>query len=472
MVADMQLKDDTFWFKGKLNLFPDSWPVRVYGDAEAYISKEKLYLYASTDIELCGLKLAKSRALITHERVRLEGEWLGIYTLLDVQWAGSDPHFKGELSADWSGRLEFGAIYIRGVRVCDNLKLDFRVGFKLALDFDRSGFGAQVGATFKIAGVGFSLNFSLNVAPTDLMSLVNQLRDRIAKDAERFFAHLFSDALAYAEAFVDDAIEFVEDSYQVFGHALSVTYQQTISQVGNILNSAGANCQDIVLTLCNGAGAGLDTVAQLCNSLGHDLGTIASAMKEYTGMVGDVGKALNSIGGKTATQIAGALKTAGWDLIATSHGVQAFLNDNWKELLNSLDEAWDDVDVVRCLKNTWRKSMKEIAGWHKELSYAAQKSFDYLKQAWNATEKAVAQVMKDIGRACSQVASLLKKYLGGDAAAQVLKDIGFSKDEVTGAMKTAYNWTTDQVNGWLDKAGSWANTAGGWVNDAGDWLGL
>jgi Concanavalin A-like lectin/glucanases superfamily len=412
MVADLRIADNEFWFRGKINLFPPSWPVQVYGDAEGVIGKDKLYLASSSKVQLCGLTLAASRTLITHEQVRLEGKWLGVYTLIDVKWAGDEPRFKGAMEAQYDARLDIGAVYIKGVRVCDGLQLDLSMGFKVALDFDRTGFGATVGATFKINGVGFSASFTVKVAPDDLDAFARLVRDEIARNAEKYLSHLFKWAVDFAAACWNGTLQFLGDTWGQIAGAFSKAYGKAAADAAVLWKQVGGT---------------IDEVASLLND-GYKTGL---------------------------TQASNILKGMGYDIVATSAAIKKFLGDNYKELIDALDEAFADLDVVNLLKNQYGKSMQQIAGWHKELAYATSKTYEYIKTAFGAADKELSQVMKNIGYTCNQVGDMLKNYMSGEEGAKILKEIGFSKNDVEGALVSSWNWSKSKASDFLDTLLGW-----------------
>ena len=143
--------------------------------------------------------------------------------------------------------------------------------------------------------------------------------------------------------------------------------------------------------------------------------------------------------------------------------MKAFLNENWKEIINALDEAFPDLEVVKCLKNQYGKTMKEISGWHKELSYAAGKSWDYIKAGFNTTDKAVAQAFRDVGYSCSQVGAQLKRFVNDETAANILKTVGFSEGDIENTMKSLWNWGSSRFDDWWGTTKTYWDYATGWI---------
>src|SRR5262249_29614415 len=151
-----------------LDLFPKDWPIRVYGHVEGMVSKQRFYLSGETENKLFGLVLSKSRVYISNEQIRLEGRWLGAYTLLDITWQNNEPVFAGTVGFHISPAIDFGAIRIAGVKVANNVRIQLDIQAEAAVVISKKGFYADVNAKFTINGVGFSLDFRMNIAASDL----------------------------------------------------------------------------------------------------------------------------------------------------------------------------------------------------------------------------------------------------------------------------------------------------------------
>jgi hypothetical protein len=80
--GDVQIRDDQFWLEGDLNLFPATSPLRVQGQLEGFLSRSTLRLEGNASVDLAGLTLVGARAMISNQRLFLEGTWLGVMTTL------------------------------------------------------------------------------------------------------------------------------------------------------------------------------------------------------------------------------------------------------------------------------------------------------------------------------------------------------------------------------------------------------
>ena len=472
MRADMRMNDEEFWFKGKLNLFPDSWGVKVAGDAEGLIRKDSLYLDATTSINLHGLQLLSSHTRITHERAILTGKWLGLETLLDIQWAGGDPHFSGYAGTQFNRTFELGAIYIDGIKVSDNFKISLDVDVHFGFDFDKTGFGCDARCRFKINGMGFDESFVLKVAIRDIEELAAILRQALIDAPKRFFAHIFASALAYLENVYGQVVEFWEDTTaqagQALQHAYDVSvdalaglaqqagltvvqlggllhtgYQQSIDQIGGFLTSAGYDIVDVAAGLAQGAGATLNEVGQVLNAAGHDVAAISEGLVHgANATIADVGNVLESLG-KTPEQIAGGLQSVGASLQTITNTLQDLGStvEQVTSAIASIGAATDQLGTL--LKNTGFNH-KDICKGMNALGKSVQDIANSLKRAL-FDEKAIADGLFYIGKAGEEIGAALK-YVGYgiDQVSQAFKDLGKDAETLMRSLKHAFGtqWQT------------------------------
>jgi hypothetical protein len=75
--GQISASNTAFGLNGKLNLFPEVSPLKVYGEVEGSINTEKVYLHGNVTAQLAGIVLANATATINNQLVQVEGEWLG-----------------------------------------------------------------------------------------------------------------------------------------------------------------------------------------------------------------------------------------------------------------------------------------------------------------------------------------------------------------------------------------------------------
>lgn len=75
--GQISASNTAFGLKGKLNLFPEVSPLKIYGDVEGSFNAENVYLNGHVTAQLAGIVLANAKATVSNELVQVEGEWLG-----------------------------------------------------------------------------------------------------------------------------------------------------------------------------------------------------------------------------------------------------------------------------------------------------------------------------------------------------------------------------------------------------------
>lgn len=350
MRADLRLVDSEFWFSGQLDLFPADWPLRVYGHVEGLVSKQRFYLSGETENQLFGVVLAKSRLYVANSELRLEGRWFGAYTMLDITWAKNEPVFSGTVRWSASPDLDFGAIWIAGVKVADNVCLSIDMNLDLAVTIAKQGFAATVNATFKINGQGFTLRFDIQVAPAQLNDVFNWVKQKIIDAPEKYLAFLFSDAATWLKNVGSDIIGFAQDSGEAVGTALKIGF--------------GASKESAVALM---KGAGYEA-AQVGEALGksYKLAAQESAalLKGANYAANEVGSALQSVFRSTPEDAAKALKNIGYEAKEVSAVLKSTFGKSAEECDKILKGAGYAVDVVKDVAkdvgNTVTKGAKSV----------------------------------------------------------------------------------------------------------------
>lgn len=341
MSGDLRLVDSTFWFSGELDLFPRDWPIRVYGHVEGMVSKNRFFLTGETQNQLFGMTLQKSRLYLANDQIRLEGQWLGLYTLLDVSWDKDNPLFVGAISFRQTPTIDFGAIRMGGVKVADNVRLAFEIGVDVAVKIAKSGFSAMVKAAFTINGKGFTIGFAITVAPNSIEDLVNWIKTKILEKPLEYLAHLFSDAATWLENVGKDAIEFSKDVGEAVGGVLKSAFKASKEQTAVLMKSSGYAAHQVGAALGNAYGAAAQDVAGVlkgagyaAEDVGHALQSVFSQSAEDAAKilkgagyaVADVGKALGTVFGKGVDECEKLMKAAGFDAKDVSNALKSVGN--------------------------------------------------------------------------------------------------------------------------------------------------
>lgn len=511
MVADMRMSDDEFWFKGKMSLFPDSWPIKIAGEAEGLIRQDKLYLASDTQVNLFGLQIAKSKTLITHERAMLSGTWLGLETLLDIQWAGDNPHFKGYAGIVVDTEFELGAIYFDRIKVADNYKLSLSVDIHFGFDFDKNAFACDARCKFKINGVGFDVSFALKLPPTDIDEVLTMLKKEILDNVKHYLSHVFLSALEYLGGLIAGTVEFLYNQWEDMANALSNAYAQTINtlatigkqigasgeflgklmgqgyhaavnDIGNALNAAGHDMAQITSALMNGAGATLDAVAsyfkgigknaqqiaQTFQGLGHSIQSIANSLKNVGFDGWNVGKAIGPM--LNATQnLASFLKNAGFNSAEIARGLASIgktANETASLMLAVGISGWDigmgminnftDQAVSNALKSI-NQSMGLIAGVFKGGNRPAGTVVSLLRGSFGDMKDDIAKAIYGVGFDPASFGGAFKGWLSNNDIGKLFKLVGFNANDACLGLRYGLGLGRDLCQSVLASAGYAAN---------------
>jgi hypothetical protein len=327
MKADLRLVGGQFWFAGELDLFPKDWPIRVYGRVEGMVSKKRFYLSGETENKLFGLTLSKSRLFLSNDEIRLEGRWLGAFMMLDISWDKNDPIFKGSVGFGGKHDIQFGAIHIGGVKVANNVHLSLDIGADVSVVVSKKGFSADVTARFTINGKGFDLRFGVDVAPSDLASLWNWIKQKIIDAPAKFLAHMFGDAATWLKNVGEGAIEFAKDVGEAVGKALNTAFKVSKEAAATLMKGAGYAAKDVGKALSGGykiaaneataalkgAGYAAEEVGDALQSAYKTSSQEATKLLKGAGYAAkDVGKALSSAYGASSDECEKLMKGAGY----------------------------------------------------------------------------------------------------------------------------------------------------------------
>ncbi|MFN8397225.1 MAG: LamG domain-containing protein [Bacteroidia bacterium] len=459
MVADMRLSDDEFWFKGNINLFPADSKLKVSGLAEALIKKDSLYLYSDTEVALFGMTLSKSKMLITHQQMRIEGQFLGINTLLDVVWSGNDPRFTGRVWADYSRTFDIGAIYINGVRMCDNYRISLDVGFDIGLDITKSAFKANVAAKFKVADVGFDYSFTLDSAFPDLDALGDYLRDELAANASKYLSHIFSSALNYITEAVDGALEFLGNNLVQLGNILGGAFQTAWTEVADFWIQAGGEFVDLYQVLRGPLAVGLNDLASKFKQLGAGFGEIAEVFQGWGNTLSDTAGALINGAGATIDQAVSVMEDLGKNVTEAGVAIKNAVGEQWNAITQALNKYYDPNLVARVLKEDLGRTVNQVASIYKAISLDLDKAYDAVAFAFGGGNLA-SKAFRSAGYICDDVGKMLRRYFDVSQVSSILKGSGYSTKEVTSMLKSVYNYSKSQAESILKGIESDVNVIG------------
>ncbi|HEX8905135.1 MAG TPA: LamG-like jellyroll fold domain-containing protein, partial [Longimicrobiaceae bacterium] len=428
MTGDLRIVDGDVWFRGALDLFPHDWPLRVAGDVEGTLNGSRFHLSGDAEVALCGMKLAQARSYVSNDEVRVEGRFLGAYAVLDVEWAGSDPTFRGTVGLSAHPTLDFGAIRIAGVKVADNVRLSLDLLFELKVAVDRKGFGADVTARFKINGVGFSLGFHLDVVPSDLGEIVNWVKQHIIDDPAKYLAHLFTDAATWLKNVGAGAIEFAKDAAEAVGRALKDAFKVPQEAVAGLMKAAGYAAEQV--------GAALSRVYRVADQL-------ATLFLRGAGYAAeDVGRFLKNVLNHVDQMAANLLRGAGYlayEAANALHAAYGYAADAATTVLKNAQYAVEDIG--NALKTTFGKTDREAAKILKDAGYAADDVGKALSSAYNCTADAAAATLNAVGYASNEVSHTMQSvyHKSEKEAKKLVGDIGDGLSSAGNTMKKGVN---------------------------------
>ncbi|MCY1022995.1 LamG-like jellyroll fold domain-containing protein [Pyxidicoccus sp. MSG2] len=481
MRGDLKLVDDQFWFSGQLDLFPKDWPLKVTGNVEGMVSRQRFYVQGETRNELFGFLLSQSRVFLSNDQLRLEGRWLGSYMLLDVSWDKSDPIFKGSVGFKASPRLDFGAVRIGGVKVATNVSLSIDLLLDVSVVISRKGFSGDLTAKFKINGKGFELRLGIDIPPADFEQLINWVKQRIIDAPEKYLEHLFSDAVTWLKNVGSGAIEFAKDSGEAIGKALNSAYKVSKENAAKLMKGANYAADQVGAALSRGYKATAQEAAAALKSADYAVDQVGSALKSAYGTSAEeaskllrgagyaadqVGNALKSAYGTSAEEAARLLKGAGYaadqvgNALKSAYGTSA---EAAAKLLNGAGYAADQVG--NALKSAYGTSAEEAAKLLKGAGYAVDQVGGALKSAYGTSANEAARLLKNAGYAADQVGNALKSAYGTSAeeAAKLLKGVGYAADQVGNALKAGWNSSADATSKALKAAGYGVNEVGNYL---------
>ncbi|WP_163988854.1 LamG-like jellyroll fold domain-containing protein [Pyxidicoccus caerfyrddinensis] len=455
MRGDLKLVDDQFWFSGQLDLFPKDWPLKVTGNVEGMVSRQRFYVQGETRNQLFGLTLSQSRVYLSNDQLRLEGRWLGSYMLLDVSWDKGEPSFKGSVGFKASAKVDFGLVRIGGAKVADNVGISVDLLLDVSVLISKKGFSGDLTARFKVNGKGFDVRFSFDVPPADFEQLVNWVKQRIVDAPEKYLEHLFSDAVTWLRNVGSGAISFAKDSGEAIGKALSSAYKASKEEAAKLMKGANYAADQVGTALSKGYKA----TAQ----------EAAAVLKGADYAVDQVGNALKSAYSTSAEEAAKLLKGAGYAADQVGNALKSAYGTSVEEVTRWLKGAGYAVDQVgNALKSAYGTSAEAAAKLLRGAGYAADQVGNALKSAYGTSAEAAAKLLNGAGYAADQVGNALKSAYGTSAeeAAKLLKGAGYAVDQVGGALKSAYGTSANEAARLLKNAGYAADQVGNALKSA------
>jgi hypothetical protein len=271
--GDVQVVDTNFWLRGDLTLFPESSPLQANGRLSGRLNGSELNLSGNITTQLAGLTLLDARGVITHNRVFLQGTWLGVTTTFSVAVENNDFAVQGSVSVDVPLTLNIGPINepLTGVRLLDGISLNTRFNAGITVSITNAGFSARVSGTFQWNNRTWQLpGFTVTVAFQDIEDLARRIGEQIQAQASAIFQALLSNATEWLRAVREGVIQFAGDvatvlrdgyrlsaqaaadalrtagyTLQQVGQALQGAYRQTAAQAARILQNIRYGTQEI-----------------------------------------------------------------------------------------------------------------------------------------------------------------------------------------------------------------------------------
>ncbi|HRI64223.1 MAG TPA: hypothetical protein PK156_08290 [Polyangium sp.] len=441
LVGDLRLVDSEFWFTGDLNLFPSNWPLRVDGHVEGMLSGKRFYLSGETTNQLFGLLLSKSRLYLANDEIRLEGRWMGLYTLLEISWDKNDPYMRGSLDFSKSVLIDFGTIRLKGVKVADNVRITVAIDATLNAVIIKTGFSADVNAKFTISGNAFALGFNIQVAPSEVGQVFDQITQKIIADPLKYLGHLFADATTWLANVGTGAIAFSKNVGKDLGSALKTGYAISRDALGPMLKGAGFDANVVGSALTDAYGATAEEAARLLKGAQYGVSEVGDFLK------------LKGIDAQTAARY---LKNVGFS----------------------------SNDVGAALQSAYAKNYKDAAKLLKNAGFNSDQVSSALRQTFKVNDDAAAVALKGAGFSAKEIGSSLKSIYGtsSDDIGKILKSAGFSADDIADVMKNVYGMsakstakylrgTLDYGKGTVKDAMKSAGFSSKDINNALDWLG-
>jgi hypothetical protein len=449
LVGDLRLIDDTFWFRGMLNLFPDNWPIKVYGDVEGLIKKGDFKVAGYVDTALAGLNLISAKFLSTNDLTRVEGTVFGSYLVLELFKKDGKSALKGSLTFSFNEDLHFGAITIAGAKVADGVDINVDIGFGFAIELSQSGFWANVKAKFEINGKGFDLSFTISIAPSQIEDVLEEIKKKIIDAPLDYLGDMFSDAAKWLEDIGKGAIKFIDNTGKEIGKALNQGFKVAETEVTGLLKNAGNSAEKIANALSSG--------------YNKTAGDVAKLMKRGGMVAGEVGRGLKNAFNATTNGAAKALKDAGYAAKDVGNAIKGTFTNSVDDAAKALKDAGYAVnDVGNAIKGTFTNSVNNAAKALKNAGYAANDVGNAIKGTFTNSVNDAAKALKNAGYAANDVGNAIKGTFTNSVndAAKALKDAGYAVEDVGNALKGTFTNSADAVGKALNSAGYAANEVG------------
>lgn len=137
-LGDLQIVDNRFQLNGKFDLFPANFPFIARGNLEGWLNETELYLAGDIEVSLGNIMLIGAKGIVTNDRITLQGTWLGVSTILDVENQDGALALRGAVALD-----------LFGLRAAAALTIDSHSGAVVRGKLDAVDLGI-----FKLTGVG------------------------------------------------------------------------------------------------------------------------------------------------------------------------------------------------------------------------------------------------------------------------------------------------------------------------------
>ena len=430
--GDIFLSENQFKVKGALDLFPPDLGLTAKGNLEGEISQDKIYLAGAVEASLGELELIEAKGVITHERIGLEGRWLGGLANLDVSSQQGNISLKGQADIDMNLSVDFGpvskTIGSKVIKVADGFRLDLAVKALVDLELKQTGFSARVTAQSKLPKNEVTAGpFELEVVPSDIETLIDEIRKRIVQQPITYFDAFFSDALTW-----------------LAGIEKGAAIQWTLNAYG-------------------------ETTAVLQSTYGLSAQAAAKALKQVKRTAIEIGNILSQgykIPAKKAAQI---LRDTGFPVTDVGQTLKQVYRLNPQSAVQELRGLYDHIGLGNVLKNAYGQRGAVAAQTLRGLNYSTDNVAKVLSSVYRSSTTSVVLTLRTAGYPVEQVGGVLKRYYryspqqiastlsrAGFSAvegARALRSLGNSANVVASNAKFYWRQSESQVPGLLRSAG-------------------
>lgn len=287
-----------------------------------------------------------------------------------------------------AGNIKFGIdkigpVKVAGITILDKINLNTNLNMSASINIDNN-FSMKLNGSLKVLGHSLpSIDFSINVAPSDFKDVLYSLIKEIEKMLGDSFNKIWKDIEEWANSIKDGVVEFSGDvasvakhafnasehaavaAYKVLdkgadeiAHGLKDTYKLGDHAVAGILKGAGFTANEVASALKSAYGLGDKAVTAVLKGVGYSANEIAGALKSVYGLGGDA--------------VAGILKGAGYSIGVVGGVLKGTFNYSTKQAGKVLQGAGYAANQI---KDWGGDAIDWIGGAGKAVEKVAKKIF-------------------------------------------------------------------------------------------------